>query len=169
MEELTTDILVIGSGLAGILSAFEAERQGAGVLILGKFAIGMGTNSSLAGGGFLAANSVYSAEDHLRTTLEAGRGLNQPGLVKTLAENGSRAIEALKGYDVPMVERKTGYRIGRPENSPQLSGVLLMKILAERLRGSRVTLLPGFSVFDLVLEEGAVRGASGSTGTGDPV
>lgn len=118
MEERTTDILVIGSGLAGIVSALEAERQGTDVLILGKFTIGMGTNSSLAGGGFLAANSAFSAEDHLRTTLEAGRGLNQPRLVKTLAENGSRAIEALRGYDVPMVERRTGYRVGRPERIP---------------------------------------------------
>jgi succinate dehydrogenase/fumarate reductase flavoprotein subunit len=168
MEELTTDILVIGSGLAGLLSALEAEKRGADVLILGKFAIGMGTNSSLAGGGFLAANSGFSAGDHLRTTVEAGRGLNQPRLVKTLAENGFQAIEALRGYGVPMVERKTGYRCGRPEHSSQLSGVLLMKILTERLRGSRVRLLPGLTVFDLVVEEGAVRGAFGFHRNGRP-
>ncbi len=48
MEELTTDILVIGSGLAGILAALEAERSGVDVLIVGKFAMGMGTNSSMS-------------------------------------------------------------------------------------------------------------------------
>jgi succinate dehydrogenase/fumarate reductase flavoprotein subunit len=43
MEEFSSDILVIGSGLAGILSALEAERPGLRVLLIGKFAIGLGT------------------------------------------------------------------------------------------------------------------------------
>jgi len=73
MEELTTDILVIGSGLAGLLAALEAERTGLRVLIVGKFAIGVGTNSSLANGAFTASNSLFSKEDHLQETSESGK------------------------------------------------------------------------------------------------
>ena len=76
MEEFSSDILVIGSGLAGILSALEAERPGLRVLLIGKFAIGLGTNTSMAHGAFIAANSNFSKEDHLRVTLESGRGLS---------------------------------------------------------------------------------------------
>ncbi len=83
MENFSTDILVIGSGLAGILSALEAEKFGLKVLLVGKFAIGMGTNTSMARGAFTAANSRFSKEDHLKATLESGRGLNQVQLVKS--------------------------------------------------------------------------------------
>ena len=161
MEHFFTDILIIGSGLAGILSALEAEKSGLKVLMVGKFAIGMGTNTSMAGGAFTAANSRFSKEDHLRAILESGRGLNQVQLVKSLIEKGPNAIEELKNYGVPMVERGVGYSVDRPQNSSQLTGVLLVKALVERLKSSSIKLLPGLVIFDLVVEEGEVRGAFG--------
>jgi succinate dehydrogenase/fumarate reductase flavoprotein subunit len=168
MEEITTDILVIGSGLAGIMAALEAERFGVKVLLLGKFSIGMGTNTSLANGAFAAANSHLSKEEHLRITLESGRGLNHHPLVKTLVENGPDAIERLKEYGIPLVERGNEYRIDRPEQSPQLPGVLLVRGLLERLKGSSIQLLPGFIIFDLVVEAGEARGAFGFYRDGRP-
>ena len=168
MENFSTDILVIGSGLAGMLAALEAERSGSKVLMVGKFAIGMGTNTSMAGGGFTAANSRFSKEDHLRAILESGRGLNQVQLVKTLIEKGPNAIEELKNYGVPIVERGIGFVVGWHENSSQLSGVLLVKALVERLRSSSIKLLPGLIIFDLVVEEGEVRGAFGFLKDGRP-
>jgi succinate dehydrogenase/fumarate reductase flavoprotein subunit len=59
METFFTDVLVIGSGLAGMVSALEAERLGLKVLLAGKFAIGMGTNTSLANGAFLSQTLVF--------------------------------------------------------------------------------------------------------------
>src|SRR5512136_2092477 len=126
METLTADVLVIGSGLAGILSALEAERAGLRVLIVGKFAIGMGTNTSLANGVFRASNSLFSKEDHLQATLEAGRGLNHVRLVRTLVEKGSDAIRRLKDYGAPVLEKGTKYVMDRPEGSSQLPGILLI-------------------------------------------
>ena len=104
METFSTDILVIGSGLAGMVSALEAERLGLKVLLVGKFAIGMGTNTSLANGAFTAANSRFSKEEHLKETLECGKGLNQIRLVRTLIEKGPEAIEGLKREGVPLVK-----------------------------------------------------------------
>jgi len=168
MEELFTDILVIGSGLAGILSALEAEKFGLKVVLVGKFAIGMGTNTSMANGAFTSANSRFSKEDHLRATLESGRGLNQVQLVKNLVEKGPEAIEGLRNYGVPMVERGIGYVVDRPEASSQLAGVLLIKALVERLKSSSIKVLPGLVIFDLIVEEGEVRGAFGFLKDGKP-
>jgi succinate dehydrogenase/fumarate reductase flavoprotein subunit len=168
MENFSTDILVIGSGLAGILSALEAEKSGLKVLLVGKFAIGMGTNTSMANGAFTAANSRFSKEDHLKVTLESGRGLNQVRLVRNLIEKGPEAMERLRNDGVPIVERGMGYVVGRHENSSQLAGVLLAKALVERLRGSTVKLLPGLVIFDLVVEAGEVRGAFGFLKDGRP-
>ena len=127
MEELSTDVLVIGSGLAGIVPALEVEKYGLKVLVVGKFTIGMGTNTSMANGAFTAANSRFSKEDHLQGTLESGRGLNRLQMVKTLVEKGADAMERLKDFGVPMVERGIGYRVVQPERSAQLPGVLLIK------------------------------------------
>ena len=168
MEELSTDILVIGSGLAGIVSALEAEKMGLQVLILGKFAIGMGTNSSLSNGAFTAATSHLSKEDHLQETLKAGKGLNHLKMVKTLIEKGPDAMERLKDYGIPMVEGKMGYFVGRPKDSDQLPGVLLIKALRERLKQSSIKLLTGLIIFDLIIEEGKVQGAFGFLRDGRP-
>lgn len=168
MEQIITDILVIGSGLAGLLSALEAEKAGLRVLILGKFTIGMGTNTSLANGAFTASNSHFSKEDHLQATLESGKGLNQGRLVNTLVEKGPEAIMRLRDYGAPILEKGMGYITDRPENSAQLPGVLLIKPLVERLKNSTIGLLPGLVIFDLIVEEGEVRGAFGFLNDGKP-
>jgi len=168
MEQVTTDILVIGSGLTGLLSALEAERAGLRVLIVGKFAIGMGTNTSLANGVFTASNSSLSKKDHLQATLECGRGLNRVRLVKTLVEKSPEALKRLRDYRVPLLERGTGYILDRPESSSQLPGVLLIKPLVEKLKNSSIKVLPGLVIFDLVVEDGEVRGAFGFLKDGKP-
>jgi succinate dehydrogenase/fumarate reductase flavoprotein subunit len=168
MEELSTDILVIGSGLAGLVSALEAERSGLRVLLTGKFAIGLGTNTSLANGVFTASNSRFSEEDHLRATLESGKGLNHVKLVKTLIEEGPEAIKRLRDFGVPLHDKGMGYVTDRPKSSSQLPGVLLIKPLIERLKNSSIKLLPGLVIFDLVVEEGEVRGAFGFLKDGKP-
>jgi succinate dehydrogenase/fumarate reductase flavoprotein subunit len=168
MEQITTDILVIGSGLAGLLSALEVEKTGLRVLMVGKFTIGMGTNTSLANGAFTASNSSLSKEEHLQATLESGKGLSQVRLVKTLVEKGPEAFKKLKDYGVPILERGMGYIMDRPEGSSQLPGVLLIKPLVERLENSSIKVLPGLVIFDLVVEEGEVRGAFGFLKDGKP-
>ena len=168
MEVLSTEILVIGSGLAGIVAALESERSGLQTFLLGKFAIGMGTNSSIANGGFTAANSRFSKEKHLHATLETGRGLNRVSLVKNMVGHGPEAMEQLRSHGIDLVESGLGYWVGRPEGSSELPGVLLMKALVETLKKGTTRLLPGFVVFDLVVEEGEVRGAFGFSRDGKP-
>jgi succinate dehydrogenase/fumarate reductase flavoprotein subunit len=168
MEILSTDILVIGSGLAGMMSALEAEKSGLDILITGKLTIGSGTNTTLSNGGFSVSNSHFSQEDHLKETLIAGKGLNHPGMVNTMIERGSDAMEKLKGYGVALIEGRMGYFVERSEGSAVLPGVLLANPLKERLKNSSVRLLPGLVIFDLIVEEGEVRGAFGFFSDGRP-
>lgn len=168
MEVLSTDILVIGSGLAGIFAALEAERSGLQVLLLGKFAIGRGTNTSLANAAFTAASSSFSKDEHLKATFEAGKGLNHQQLVKVLVEDGPEAISRLREFGVPMAERRLGYVVDRPKTLSTLPGILLIDGLLERLKQSPIKLLRGLIVFDLVVEEGKVQGAFGFLKDGKP-
>lgn len=168
MEILTTDILVIGSGLAGIMAALEAEKAGVQVTLAAKFSIGMGTNSSMANGVFCSANSHFSEEEHLRETLQAGRGLNQMAAVQRLVEKGPEAMEKLKEYGVPLIESKMGYVVDRPRGSSEIPGVLLMKALKGRLNTSSIQTLPGLVLFELIVEDGDVRGGIGFFRDGRP-
>lgn len=161
MEILSTDILVIGSGLAGMVSALEAEKAGLQVMINGKFTIGFGTNTAMSNAAFTVANSLFSKEDHHNETLKAGKGLNHSGMVKTLIERGPDAMERLKDYGVSLIENQMGYFVERIKGSASLPGVLLMNPLRQRLKESSIRLLPGLVIFDLIVEDGKVIGAFG--------
>ncbi len=168
MEELSTDILVIGSGLAGLMAALEAEKSGLQVLITGKFAIGAGTNTNLSNGVFTVSNSLFSREDHLKETLITGRGLNHPRMVKTLIARGPDALETLKSYGISLIENPMGYFVERSKGLASIPGILLTNPLKERLKASSIRLLPGLIIFDLVVEDGAVQGGFGFLRDGKP-
>jgi len=168
MEEIQTDVLVIGSGLAGIVGALEAESAGLKVLITGKFSIGMGTNSSLAGGFFAAETTNYSREDHLNETLKYGKGLSQQRLVRILTDRARECIEKLMEFGVPLFEGRRGYEVKGEEGSYLLPGIILMRILIERLKRSSVGLLPGAVIFELLIDEDRIIGALGFFRDGRP-
>lgn len=168
MDQLTTDILIIGSGLAGLLSALEVVRRGLHIILIGKFAIGMGTNTSLSNGAFTASNSFFSKEEHLQATIDSGKGLSQVKKVNTLIEQGPEAINKLKDYGAPLLEKGMGYIVDRPKGSDQLPGILLIKPLLRRIKETQIQCLPGLVIFDLIVEEGEVRGAFGFFKDGKP-
>ena len=53
-------VIVIGAGLAGIVTAYSAQEAGAEVLILDRSGAGLGTNSALANGVFCAPRASGS-------------------------------------------------------------------------------------------------------------
>lgn len=168
MEEHLTDILVIGSGLAGIMAALTAEERGVQVTLLGKFAIGMGSNSAISNGVFCTAHSHFSMRDHIEETLRAGRGLNHGPMVRHLVEHGPESIERLKAYGVPLIESKMGFVVDRNAGYAEIPGVILMKALKRRLAASSIRTLPGLVIFDLVVHDGRVHGAMGFLRDGRP-
>ncbi|MGD8367418.1 MAG: flavocytochrome c [Desulfobacterales bacterium] len=95
-----TEIIVIGSGLAGLCAAIEAAESGASVIVLEKMK-GTGGNTRMSDGGVAAPNNYLqkergiddSAELFSQDLFRAGLGLNRPGLVRVLAEKANEAIE----------------------------------------------------------------------------
>ena len=65
MKEFTCDILVIGSGAAGLVAAIEARQRAQSVLLACKGAVGRGTATSFAGGGFTVATPWYLSLIHI--------------------------------------------------------------------------------------------------------
>lgn len=94
------DVLVIGSGFAGLAAAIEVKLAGATVKILEKMAI-HGGNSSINGGGMAAAGSPLqkelgiedSPEKMLEDMLYAGLYLNHVDKARIVAEKSSEAVQ----------------------------------------------------------------------------
>ena len=84
-----TDVLIIGSGIAGIRAAIEAQEQGVDVIMATKGALCKdGASSWMAGNGFQAA--LYSPDSlnaHLKDTIIGGKFLNNQRLAKTFLEH----------------------------------------------------------------------------------
>ena len=85
------DIIIVGSGFAGLAAAIEARANGASTIILEK-AKGRGGNSIISEGFIAAAGSVFqkkqaiidSPEQMARDMKKAGLGLNHPDLLAAL-------------------------------------------------------------------------------------
>jgi flavocytochrome c len=102
----TYDVVVIGSGFAGLAAAIEAKNAGAKeVVVLDKMPV-HGGNSIINGGDFSApgtkmqeANGVKdSAEIMLKDMLRAGAYLNHPELAKMVAYGARDAFEWSESY-----------------------------------------------------------------------
>ena len=94
MRTVQCDVLVIGSGIAGLSFALNAARQHEVVLITKKERVASSTNYAQGG-----IASVMSADDslelHIRDTLLAGAGLCHPSAVGGLVREGPARVREL--------------------------------------------------------------------------
>ncbi|HWQ22653.1 MAG TPA: FAD-binding protein [Gaiellaceae bacterium] len=93
-SEAEADLLVVGSGVAGLFAALVAASE-ADVLVLSKGPL-LASTSSLAQGGIAAAVGEDDAPElHAADTLRAGRGLCRPSAVRVLTEEAPARIRDL--------------------------------------------------------------------------
>ncbi|HLF69311.1 MAG TPA: FAD-binding protein [Gaiellaceae bacterium] len=89
-----TDLLVVGSGVAGLFGALCAAAE-VDVLLVSKGPL-LSSTSSLAQGGIAAAvGDDDSPELHAEDTLRTGRGLSRPSAVTALTEEAPARIRDL--------------------------------------------------------------------------
>ena len=106
--KLDTDVLVIGSGGAGMYAAIAAARKGASVLLVDRSLIGRGGATVMAQMTVAVAVGEEEPdhwEHHLADTLKAGRGLCDPQLSKLLCEDGPDCIRELDEWGIGWARR----------------------------------------------------------------
>lgn len=87
--ELTTDVVVVGAGIAGMAASISAAEEGADVILLEKLSV-TGGNASVAAGGFAVVGTEYE---------------EQAGAVDTVDD----AVERWMNFDNGIVDKPTQY------------------------------------------------------------
>ena len=95
--ERDADVVVVGSGAAGMTAALAAARGGRRVLLLTKQDIGGGATPLAQGGLAAAIGPGDSPALHQQDTLEAGAGLCDPAAVAALVSPAPAEIARLAG------------------------------------------------------------------------
>jgi succinate dehydrogenase / fumarate reductase flavoprotein subunit len=98
-----TDVLVIGSGAAGMYAAIEAARAGCSVLLADRSLIGRGGATVMAQMTVAVALGSETEDNwrhHLDDTIAAGRGLCNEGLSRLLCEEGPDCIREMDAWGV---------------------------------------------------------------------
>ncbi|TCC21126.1 L-aspartate oxidase [Kribbella speibonae] len=90
----TVDVVVIGSGVAGLSAALKARELGT-VLVVTKDVVASGSTQWAQGGIAAALHPEDSPEEHLQDTLVAGAGLSDPEAVRVLVTEGPDAVRDL--------------------------------------------------------------------------
>jgi flavocytochrome c len=130
----TYDVVVIGSGFAGLAAAIEAKNNGAkDVAVLEKMPV-HGGNSIINGGDFCAPDTKLQKENGvqdspelmLKDMLKAGLYLNHPVLAGIVAYNAKDALEWSESYlgvkYAPRLNFHGGHSVKRAHSTINASG-----------------------------------------------
>jgi succinate dehydrogenase/fumarate reductase flavoprotein subunit len=180
---IETDVLVIGSGAAGMYAAIEAARHGSRVLLADRSLIGRGGATVMAQmtvAVALGSETDDASEYHLRDTLAAGRGLCDPELSALLCEEGPDCIREMDEWGVgwarkdgritqamaPGHDRPRCVYVDFLNTGPAVSKTL--RTVVNKMDG--VQRAGDLCVVDLLKHDGAVVGAAAlHLGSGKPV
>jgi L-aspartate oxidase len=98
--EARADVVVLGSGVAGLTTALRARELGLRVLVVTKAAVGEGNTRWAQGGVAVVLDGEHEPGDsvarHVADTLAAGAGLCDEGAVAELLAGGPSAVSRLR-------------------------------------------------------------------------
>lgn len=159
--KITTDFLVIGSGIAGLSYALKVAERGTVAIVTKRETSETATN--LAQGGIA---SVFSHDDsfdaHVKDTMTAGAALPNEEVVRSVVEAGPAAIEDLLSWGVQFskdeagnfdLTREGGHSQRRIFHAKDMTGQEIERALVEAVSNHlNITVYEDHCAVDLITE-----------------
>ena len=146
LPQLFADVLVIGSGVAGLRAALAAAEQGREVVVLSKRDAATSSTAWAQGGIAAAVDEADDPDQHVADTLEAGAGLCDREMVEMLCREGPGEIDRLVEWGMrfdrdasgaPMLGREGGHHRSRILHTDgAATGAALASTMIDRVRGT---------------------------------
>lgn len=162
------EVVVVGSGIAGLTAALHAMASGCLVTLVTKDVLDHANTRDAQGGIAGVMFDDDSAAAHLHDTLVAGAGLSDPDAVRVLVEEGPARIRELIDCGVAFDRDPSGALVKGLEAAHSYPRVLhaggdatgreIERALVARVRAGAVRILEHAFLVDLVVREGRVIG-----------
>ncbi len=162
------NVIVAGSGIAGLTAALHAHEAGHRVTVVTKGALGDGCTGFAQGGVAGVYGPGDSAALHAADTLDAGAGLSDAAAVDVLVNEGAARIAELiargvafdRGSDGDLLlGREAAHSHARIVHAGgDATGAAIARALVASARATTIEVVEHAFVVDLIAEDGAVRG-----------
>lgn len=162
------NVIVVGSGIAGLTAALHASEAGHAVTLVTKGELGDGCTGYAQGG----VAGIYGADDspalHAADTMTAGAGLSDEAAVGVLVGDGAARIAELITRGVAfdrspggalLLGREAAHSYARIVHAGgDATGAEIARALTSAVRKTSITVVTRAFLVDLIVDAGAVRG-----------
>ena len=166
-----SNVLIIGSGGAGLRAAIEAKQQGMDVVVLGKRPK-TDVHTVLAAGGINAAfgnvDKDDSWEQHFADTYIEGYGLSEPEVVEIMAKESPAIVEEIDSWGANFAKLENGkidqrffgaHTYRRTCYSGDYTGRSILFALINKAKSLDIPILDSQYVSDLLVDDNVCFGA----------
>ncbi len=163
------DVIVIGSGIAGLFSALSARKAGMRVAVLTK-SNPFRSNSAVASGGIngvLYTDHEDSIRQHIEDTIKGADGLIVRRAIEKMCKGAKDVIDDLEALGVNFDKQEDGRIAQRPFGGTAAkrtcyvadrTGAAIVQRLLATCRDEGVEILNGHIFLDITFDNGALSG-----------
>ncbi len=167
--ESNFDVVIVGTGLAGLSTALRLADQRR-ILLVDKQSLGAGASDWAQGGIAAVVDPQDSVDAHVHDTLVAGAGLCDEAATRFIIGHGAEAVQWLIGEGVAFtpdsasgvgfhLTREGGHSTRRIFHAADSTGHEIQQTLRQKVRTHRnITLLEQHMAVDLIIQGGRCVG-----------